>query len=106
MLFRSTEGREYSSLELSRIANVPPYLLGISTSGMTYQNAQEAMRQLVVLGARPIMQTIEETLSLDTIVARGRHVRFDTDDIFSALETEPADMAEMPDTPNTQDMNA
>jgi phage portal protein BeeE len=77
-----TEGREYSALELSRVANVPPYLLGISTGGMTYQNAQEAVRQLWLLGARPIMCTIEETLSLDTVLPRGRRVRFDLSDII------------------------
>ncbi|CAB4180947.1 Bacteriophage/Gene transfer agent portal protein [uncultured Caudovirales phage] len=77
-----SEGREYSSLELSRVANIPPYLLGISTGGMTYQNAQEAMKQLYLLGARPIMQTIEQTLSLDNILPRGRFTRFDLDDMF------------------------
>lgn len=88
-----TEGREYSALELSRVANVPPYLLGISTGGMTYQNAQEAVRQLWLLGARPIMTTIEETLSLDTILPRGRRVRFDTSDIIGAELDVEVDMA-------------
>ena len=91
-----SEGREYSSLELSRVANIPPYLLGISTGGMTYQNAQEAMKQLYLLGARPIMQTIEQTLSLDTILPRGRWCRFDLDDMFE--NDRLADEAETADT--------
>jgi len=88
-----TEGREYSSLELSRVANIPPFLLGISTGGMTYQNAQEAMRQLYLLGARPIMTCIEETFSLDTVIPRGRHVRFDVDTILqeaALVDQQPA----------------
>jgi len=38
------------------------------------------------------MQTIEQTLSLDSVIARGRHVRFDTDDMFEAER-----LAEVPD---------
>lgn len=82
------EHREAAALELSRVANVPPYLLGISTGGMTYQNAQEAVRQLYLFGARPIIDCIQETLSMDNVLPRGRHVRFDLDTILvdSALK--------------------
>jgi hypothetical protein len=93
-----TEGREYSALDLSRVANIPAYLLGISTGGMTYQNAEQSVRDLYLFGARPIMHTIEETLSLDMVIARGRHVRFDTDDMF-----EQERLLEMPDRPEMED---
>ena len=34
------EGRTYQALELARLANVPPYLVGAPAgTGMTYQNA-------------------------------------------------------------------
>jgi hypothetical protein len=93
-----TEGREYSALDLSRVANIPAYLLGISTGGMTYQNAEQSVRDLYLFGARPIMHTIEETLSLDTVIARGRHVRFDTDDMF-----EQERLLEVPDRPEMEE---
>ena len=89
-----TEGREYSALDLSRVANIPAYLLGISTGGMTYQNAEQSVRDLYLFGARPIMQTIEQTLSLDTVIPRGRYVTFDTDDMF-----EQERLLEVPDQP-------
>jgi len=73
------EGREHAALELSRVANVPPYLVGIPTGGMTYQNAQQARQDLYLFGAKPYICCIEETLSLDTVTPRGRHVRFDID---------------------------
>ena len=71
------EGREHAALELARVANIPPYLVGIPTGGMTYQNAQQARTDLYLFGAKPYICCIEETLSLDTVTPRGRHVKFD-----------------------------
>jgi phage portal protein BeeE len=87
------EGREHAALELSRVANIPPYLNGIATGGMTYQNAQQARQDLYLFGAKPFISCIEETLSLDTVTPRGRHVRFDVgsylNDYNLAGDTEP-----------------
>jgi hypothetical protein len=73
------EGREHAALELSRVANIPPYLVGIATGGMTYQNAQQARQDLFLFGAKPYIQCIEQTLSLPNVLPRGRHVEFDVD---------------------------
>jgi len=73
------EGREHQDLNLSRIANIPPYLLGISTSGMTYQNAQQARQDLYLFGAKPYIDALEQTFSLDTVLPRGRYVEFDVE---------------------------
>jgi hypothetical protein len=62
---------------LSRVANIPPWLLGIDVGGLTYQNAQDARLQLYLYGAKPYMDVIEQTLSGDTIIPRGRFVEFD-----------------------------
>jgi hypothetical protein len=87
------EGREHAALELSRVANIPPYLNGIATGGMTYTNAQQARQDLYLFGAKPFISCIEETLSLDTVTPRGRHVRFDVDSYLNdynlAGDTEP-----------------
>lgn len=86
------EGREHSALELARVANIPPYLVGIPTGGMTYQNAQQARQDLYLFGARPFITCIEETLSLDNVLPRNRNVRFDIDGYLNAhnLALEPA----------------
>lgn len=73
------EGREHAALELSRVANIPPYLVGIPTGGMTYQNAQQARQDLYLFGAKPYIQCIEQTLSMPNVLPRGRHVEFDVD---------------------------
>lgn len=84
-----TEGREYSALELSRMANIPPYMVGIATGGMTYMNAQQARQDLYLFGAKPFINCIEETLSLDNVLPRGRHVRFDIDRYLTEFTIEP-----------------
>jgi hypothetical protein len=74
------EGRSHAALELSRVANIPPYLVGIPTPGMTYQNAQQARQDLFLFGAKPYIQCIEQTLSMENVLPRGRHVAFDVDE--------------------------
>jgi hypothetical protein len=95
------EGREHAALELSRVANIPPYLNGISTGGMTYQNAQQARQDLYLFGAKPFISCIEETLSLDTVTPRGRHVRFDVETYLNSYNLE-GDTEPMMETEVTQ----
>lgn len=73
-----TAGRQYQALELARVANVPPYLVGApSGTGMTYQNAQQARGDLVDFGAMPYVNCIEQTLSGPNVVPNGQAVRLD-----------------------------
>ena len=82
-----TEARQHSALELSRLAGIPAYLVGAPTSsGMTYNNAQEQRVDLWIWGAKPYATAIAERLSMDDIIPRGRHVEFDTSDIFGEAE--------------------
>jgi hypothetical protein len=82
------EGRNHAALELSRVANIPAYLVGIPTGGMTYQNAQQARQDLFLFGAKPYIQCIEQTLSLPNVLPRGRHVEFDVDTYLSSWSIE------------------
>ena len=88
------EGREYQTKELSRLMDIPAYLLAIDQSGMTYANAQQARQDLILFGARPILHAMQERLSMDDVMPRGRHVEFALDeylDEFSETEITPAD---------------
>lgn len=72
------EARQYAALELSRHANVPPWLVGAPTgSGMTYQNAQQAKADAVTFGALGYIEALEQGFSANTITPRGRVIRFD-----------------------------
>ena len=77
------EARQFQALELARAANIPAYLAGISVGGYTYQNAQQARQDLYLFGAKPYMDCIQETLSLDQVLPRGRFVEFDVDRYLS-----------------------
>ena len=88
------EGREYQTKELSRLMDIPADLLAIDQSGMTYANAQQARQDLILFGARPILHAIEERLSMDDVLPRGRHVRFAIDEYledFTYTEEMPAE---------------
>jgi phage portal protein BeeE len=75
------EGRQYQALELARLANIPPYLVGAPTgSGMTYQNALQARQDLYLFGAKPYLDCLQETLSGNNVLPAGKHVEFDLDD--------------------------
>jgi hypothetical protein len=49
---------------------------------MTYQNAQESTRALFEFGARPYIEAIEQTLSGDNVIPRGRYVRLSLERYF------------------------
>lgn len=71
------EARQYAALELARHANVPPWICGISTGGMTYQNATQAKADAVTFGALGFIEALEQGFSSNTITPRGRVVRLD-----------------------------
>jgi len=72
------EGRTYQALELSRLGNVPAYLVGAPAgTGMTYQNGQQARQDLVDFAAGAYIGCIEQTLSGPNVTPRGTVVRLD-----------------------------
>lgn len=88
------DGRQYQALELARLADIPPYLVGAPAgTGMTYQNAQQAVSDLLTFGAAPHLTCIEETLSLPWVTPRGQAIRFRLPAEPSVVREEPADEA-------------
>lgn len=86
------ESRQHASLDLARIANVPAYLVGIATGGMTYTNAETARQDLYTFGALPYLACLEATLSGPQVCAPGTIVKLDHDQW----------VANMTQTPNEQ----
>jgi HK97 family phage portal protein len=80
------ESRQFQALEMSRATGVPAYLLGIGVQGYTYQNAQSARQDLYLFGAKQYLDCIEQTLSMNNIVPRGRYVEFDVEDYLQENE--------------------
>ena len=91
------EGRQYQALELARLANIPPYLVGAPTgTGMTYQNALQARQDLYLFGAKPYLDCLQETLSGNNILPIGRHVEFDLDDYLGDNDLVESPMVDTP----------
>lgn len=83
------ESRQHQALELARVCNISPFLVGApSSSGMTYQNAQQAAAQLEQ-DAQPFIECIQQTLSGNTVTPRGQVVRLRRQMFDSALEPVP-----------------
>jgi hypothetical protein len=70
-----TDARQHQALEMARLANIPPFLVGVSVGGYTYQNAEQARGDLVTFGARPYIDCIEQTLSGPNVLPRGRYCK-------------------------------
>jgi hypothetical protein len=74
------EARQHQALELARMMNVPPWVVGAPQgAAMTYQNAMTARLDLIDFGALPHVSVIEETLSGPNVTPRGSYVKLDTD---------------------------
>jgi hypothetical protein len=77
------EASEYQALEVARLANCPPYLLGVATGSYSYQNSTQARQDLYMFGAKLFMDCISETLSADNVLPRGTFVSFDIENYLS-----------------------
>lgn len=80
--------RKYQALELSRLCNIPAYLVSAPAEGssFTYQNAEQARQDLYLFGARIYLDCIEQTLSGDNVLPRGRYVEFNMEDYAGVAE--------------------
>jgi len=77
------EARQHAALELARVANIPPFLVGLPVSGMTYSNSIQQRTDLYLFGAKPYITCIEQTLSMPNVLPRGRHVEFDVEEYLT-----------------------
>jgi phage portal protein BeeE len=92
------EARQFQSLELSRTTGIPAYLLGIGVPGQTYQNAQQSLRDLWLLGTKQYLDCIEQTLSMQPILPKNRYVCFDVEEYL-----EQNDLTEVQHEPSASD---
>lgn len=95
------ESANYSALDISRLCNCPPYLLGISTGSYAYTNSRESRVDLWTFGTKAYAEIIASTLSSDAILPHGTFVEFDFDDFLGEQEMEES--ATTPGTPPTGD---
>ena len=97
------ESSQYQSLECARLANVPPYLVGVATGAYSYQSAEQARADLYIFGVKMYAEAIAQTLSLNNILPNGTYVEFDAEGYLA--ENYVADQADEPQQ-NTQEQLA
>jgi phage portal protein BeeE len=88
------ESREFQALEIARLANCPPWLLGISVGGYTYQNATMAKQDLYLFAAKNFIECWNQTMSADNVLPRGTYVRLDVDAYLVDMETNEYETAD------------
>jgi len=69
-----------STPDMSRLANVPPYLVGVATGAYSYQSSQQARADLYLFGVKLYADAIAGALSMDNVLPRGTYVEFDADE--------------------------
>jgi phage portal protein BeeE len=74
------EASQYQALEMSRLANVPPYLVGVATGAYSYQSSQQARADLYLFGVKLYADAIVGALSMDNVLPRGTYVEFDSEE--------------------------
>lgn len=80
------ESRQFEALEMARIMNVPASMINAplgAGSSINYTNQQDQRADLYTYGTKIWLDCIQETLSMDNIVPRGRHVEFDVSQFIS-----------------------
>jgi hypothetical protein len=94
------ESANYSALEMARLGNVPPYLVGVSTGSYSYQSSQQARADIYIFGVKLYAEAIAEAFSMNNILPMGTYVEFDAENYLA--ENYMADQAEEPQE-NTQE---
>lgn len=97
------ESANYSALDLSRLCNIPPYLLGISTGSYAYTNSRESRIDLWTFGTKQYAEILASTLSADNILPRGTYVEFDVDDYLGEVEDMATTPSQQQPAENTQE---
>jgi hypothetical protein len=88
------DSSEYSAMEMARICNVPPYLVGVSVGSYSYQSSSESRADLWTFGARAYADCIAGTLSQNNVLPNGTYVEFDVEGYLMGDYSENNDMAQ------------
>jgi len=76
-------------------------LAGVNIGSYQYTTSRGAREDLYLFGARPFLQCISETLSMNNVLPRGTMVRFDVEDYLNGVVEDA--MEDMPETTQTPD---
>jgi hypothetical protein len=88
------DSAEFQAMEMARLCNVPPYLVGVSVGSYSYQSSSESRADLWTFGARAYADCIAGTLSQNNVLPNGTYVEFDVEGYLMGDYSEHNDMAQ------------
>jgi hypothetical protein len=88
------DSAEFQAMEMARLCNVPPYLVGVSVGSYSYQSSSESRADLWTFGARAYADCIASTLSQNNVLPAGTYVEFDVEGYLMGDYSEHNDMAQ------------
>jgi hypothetical protein len=88
------DSAEFQAMEMARLCNVPPYLVGVSVGSYSYQSSKESRADLWTFGARAYADCIAGTLSQNNVLPNGTFVEFDVEGYLMGDYSENNDMAQ------------
>ena len=88
------EGKNLAATQIARNANLDPIWVGAGVPGssLTYSSRVDLYRQLLDTALRPVMQLIEQRLSMPDVTPQGHIIKFDT---TSFLRSNPLEIADL-----------
>ena len=88
------EGKNLAATQIARFCNLDPIWVGAGVPGssLTYSSRVDLYRQLLDTALRPVMNLIEQRLSMPDVTPRGHTIKFDTTSFLRANPLETADL--------------
>jgi len=78
-----SEAKNELATEISRLCNVPAYLLSAdANASMTYSNVMDERKQFVDMTLRPFIEAVEGRLSMNDLTNSQNYVRMSLDDSY------------------------
>jgi phage portal protein BeeE len=88
------DSAEFQAMEMARLCNVPPYLVGVSVGSYSYQSSSESRADLWTFGARAYADCIAGTLSQNNVLPNGTYVEFDVENYLMGDYSENNEMSQ------------
>ena len=88
------EGKNLAATQIARFCNLDPIWVGAGVPGssLTYSSRVDLYRQLLDTALRPVMNLVEQRLSMPDITPQGHIIKYDT---TSFLRANPLDVADL-----------
>lgn len=86
------ENKLETANEIARLMNIPAWFLNAQAASMTYSNVVSERRNLIDFSLRPLIQIVEQRLSMPDVLPITQEVRFSLEDYLRGNPMEEIDV--------------